>query len=75
MAYRVGFDGKWQGRFDDMEDATQWGREVGETGRMVYVVRHGLFRAELVAIFPEDRSEAGEYLWRRRNIGSGGGGG
>jgi hypothetical protein len=37
--YRVAFDGKWQGTFDDRDDALDWAREVGETGRLVYVIQ------------------------------------
>ena len=32
--YRVAFDGKWQGRFADLDDATDRARAVAETGRI-----------------------------------------
>jgi hypothetical protein len=72
--YRVAFDGKWQGDFDDALDAEEWARAVGETGRIVHVVRLG-FRRELIAVFPEDQREEGERLWKIRGAGAGGGGG
>ncbi len=36
--YEVGFDGRWQGAFDDREQAVQWAQKVAETGRVVDVV-------------------------------------
>lgn len=73
--YRVCFEGKWQAEFDAIENALEWGREVGDTGRLVHVARFGAFRTELIAIFPKDRFAEGERLWWARMKGSGVGGG
>jgi hypothetical protein len=73
--YRVGFDGKWQGDFDNEAEAIAWATEVGETGRVAFVVKfEAPFRRELVAIFPEERREVGEELWRVPGPGWPGGG-
>jgi hypothetical protein len=37
--YRVAFDGNWQGTFHERKDALGWAEEVGETGRIVYVIQ------------------------------------
>jgi hypothetical protein len=63
-SYRVAFDGKWQERFDDEADALEWAKAVGETGRMVYVVRRRWYLVKLLAIFPEDMVGEGKRLWR-----------
>jgi hypothetical protein len=74
--YRVCFDGEWQGDFDDREDALDWAREVGTTGRIVHVASfaRGLRRVatapKLVAVFPEDQAEEGRRLWKAREAGS-----
>jgi hypothetical protein len=44
-SYRVAFDGKWQERFRDRAEALEWAQAVGETGRVVYVVRSGIRRS------------------------------
>src|SRR5262245_25950585 len=41
VTYRVCFDGKWRGDFEDHREALGWAREVGETGQIVYVVAFG----------------------------------
>jgi hypothetical protein len=66
MGYRVGFDGKWQEKFGDREDALDWAREVGEIGRLVFVVKRGLLGTRLVAVFPEDRAREGRVAWTNR---------
>jgi hypothetical protein len=68
--FRVRFDGKWQGNFDDQEEALAWGREVGETDRIVHVARLELLRTRLVAVFPESEAERGEWLWKMGMAGS-----
>jgi hypothetical protein len=74
--YKVSFDGKWQAKFDDLEQALDWGREVGETGRMVHVVEQRLIRfPKLIAVFPEDQAEFGRRTWRLRSAGGLGGSG
>ena len=75
MKYRVAFEGRWRGDFDDLEDAMSWGREVAETDRLVYVAKASLMRTKLVAVLPEDRASEGIELWRSRMAGSGSGSG
>ena len=73
--YKVCFDGKWQGKFDDLDDALDWGREVGETGRLVHVAERRIVRApKLIAVFPEDQLEEGRRIWKTRMEGAGAGG-
>lgn len=36
--YLVGFDGCWQEKFYDRDQAIRWAEEVAETGRVVDVV-------------------------------------
>jgi hypothetical protein len=77
-AYRVCFDGKWRGKFDDRDEALEWAKSVGDTGRIVHVARSRILRMpELVAVFPESQRKEAEHLWRVRASGSGalGGGG
>src|SRR5262245_21829497 len=64
--YRVAFDGKWQGKFDEREDALEWAKDVSETGRMVWVARTRLLYRDLIAVFPEDQFEEGKHLWKSR---------
>ena len=65
--FKVCFDGKWQGDFDDHQEALAWGREVGETGRLVQVAQVRRLDLELIAVFPEDRAEEGRWNWDIRN--------
>jgi hypothetical protein len=70
--YGVGFEGKWQGEFDDVGDALDWGQDVGESGRLVYVGERRWLRGwRLVAVFPIDRTVEGEYLWERQGVYAG----
>jgi hypothetical protein len=72
--YRVAFDGKWQGKFEDQNEALEWASEVGETGRIAHVAASRwspmrlLGGRRLVAVFPEDRAEEGKHLWKVRRI-------
>jgi hypothetical protein len=75
VVYRVCFDGKWQGKFADREDALDWARKVGETGRITHVVHFGyllrwIVGPRLVAVFPESQAAEGRRLWKRRHAGS-----
>lgn len=70
--YRVVFDGKWQGTFDDRNDAINWGQAVGETGRIVHVVKRSLLWGKLVAGFPESRAREAREIWAWRGGGGGG---
>jgi hypothetical protein len=62
--YEVGFDGDWQERFDDREDAIRWAMKVAETGRIVDVAikRRGFPRKFLTA-FPESERAARRAAW------------
>jgi hypothetical protein len=72
--YKVSFDGQCQAEFDDLEQALDWGREVGKTGRMVHVVEHSLIRfPKLIAVFPQNQAEFGRRAWWPRG-GTGDGG-
>lgn len=71
--YRVAFDGKWQGSFDDRGEALDWGRAAGETGRIAYVARTRWFRfPKLIAIFPEEKMAEGQVLWDTKPSSGGG---
>jgi hypothetical protein len=62
--YEVGFDGRWQERFDDRDEAIQWAREIAETGRVVDVVRkRPLLPRRFVTAFPESERAAREAAW------------
>jgi hypothetical protein len=69
--YRVCFDGKWQGTFDDRDEALAWARDVGDTDRIVHVAQRRLGGMKLVAVYPESRAEEGRELWRGRGRGHG----
>lgn len=68
----VGFDGKWQEKFDDEDDAVSWAEEVAETGRTVEVVRRRLGVYKFVTGFPKSEREK---LKVRRGVPYLGGGG
>jgi hypothetical protein len=69
--YKVCFEDKWQGTFDDRQEALDWAREVGETGRIVHVALIRPIRGpELIAIFPEDCVAEGQRAWNMRLLGS-----
>ena len=73
--YRVAFDGEWQETFDFEDEAMEWAREVGETGRLVWVIeKRRLRREKLLAVFPDERADEGRLLWNNR-VGFGGNGG
>lgn len=71
--YRVAFDGKWQGKFDDLADAVEWAKAVSETGRTTWVVEHRALRlrSRLRATFPEERREEAEKAWSTRSYNPG----
>lgn len=72
MAYIVGFDGKWQGKFSDREDAIIWAEEVAATGRTVEVIRRRFGVHKFVAGFPESEREALAGRRRMPYFGNGG---
>ncbi|HXR30657.1 MAG TPA: hypothetical protein VN752_05915 [Solirubrobacterales bacterium] len=61
----VGFDGKWQERFDDEEEAVDWAREVAATGRTVEVVRRRFGFCKFITGFPETNQAELRARWRR----------
>lgn len=69
--FKVCFDGKWQGTFDDRREALDWAHEVGETGRMVHVaVMRPISGPKLIAVFPEHQRAEGQRLWKARMAGN-----
>ena len=68
--YRVCFEGKWQESFRDLRDALDWGRAVGDTGRIVHVVKSRvLLNLKLIAVFPEAQADEARRLWDVRMAG------
>lgn len=67
--YRVAFDGKWQGTFDDRNDAINWGHAVGDTGRIVHVVQRRWLWTKLIATFPEGEGHVAGVYWSIRGPG------
>lgn len=60
----VSFDGKWQGSFQDLDEAAEWAREVAATGRTVDVAQRRLLRGwKLVEVFPESERAGREAAW------------
>lgn len=70
--FLVGFDGRWQERFNDEGEAVAWAEEVGATGRTVEVVKRRFGLYKFVTGFPESQREA---LSVRRKVPYVGGGG
>jgi hypothetical protein len=63
--FRVGFDGKWQEKFDDRNEAITWAREVAATGRTVEVVKRRFGFHSFLAGFPESEKDELRARWRR----------
>lgn len=63
--YLVGFDGEWQERFRDRDEAIEWGREVAATGRTVEVVVRRFGFCSFLTAFPESERAALQSRWRR----------
>ncbi len=62
--YEVGFDGRWQEAFDNLDEAVQWAQEVAETGRVVDVVQRRRFLLrKFVTAFPESELAARKAAW------------
>ena len=74
-SFIVGFDGKWQEKFDDETDAIAWAREVAATGRTVEVARRRFGFCKFHTGFPESEREALAARWKRPSIGLFGDGG
>lgn len=70
--YEVGFDGRWQEAFDDRDEATQWAREVAETGRVVdVVVKRRFLPRKFLTAFPESERAARKAAWSMPWVGGG----
>jgi hypothetical protein len=61
--FRVAFDGKWQGDFDNLSDAVEWAREVSMTGRKTWVIERRRLIHRFRAGFPEGREEELRAEW------------
>jgi hypothetical protein len=68
-SFIVGFDGKWQEKFDDEGEAVSWAREVAATGRTVEVAQRRFGFCKFVNGFPESEREGLAARWKRRPIG------
>lgn len=62
--YIVGFDGKWQERFDDPDEAIEWAEEVAGTGRTVEVVVRRFGFHSFLTGFPESERDALAARWK-----------
>jgi hypothetical protein len=61
----VGFDNKWQGKFDDETEAIDWAREVAATGRTVEVITRRFGFCKFLTAFPESKRAALRARWKR----------
>lgn len=61
----VGFDGKWQEKFDFKEEAVEWAREVAATGRTVEVITRRFGFCSFLTGFPDSERAALKARWRR----------
>jgi hypothetical protein len=64
-SFIVGFDSRWQGKFDDRDEAIAWAREVAATGRTVEVVKRRFGFCSFLAGFPESEKDKLRARWRR----------
>ena len=71
-SFIVGFDGKWQEKFDKRDMAVAWAEEVAATGRTVEVIRRRFGVHQFVTAFPESEREALAGRRRMPYFGSGG---
>jgi hypothetical protein len=71
-SFIVGFDGKWQEKFDDLDEAVTWAEEVAATGRTVEVIRRRFGVHKFVTGFPQSEREALEGRRRMPYFGNGG---
>jgi hypothetical protein len=63
--FRVAFDGRWQGKFDDLAEAIEWAQEVSSTGRQTVVIEHRRLSWRFCAAFPEEKAEQAREQWKR----------
>lgn len=61
----VGFDGKWQEKFNDRGEAVAWAEEVAATGRTVEVIRRRFGFCSFLTGFPDSERAALKARWRR----------
>jgi hypothetical protein len=62
--YLVVFDGRWQGKFHNEDEAIDWAREVSETGRVVDVIlKRRLLPRKFLTAFPESERAARQAAW------------
>jgi hypothetical protein len=61
----VGFDGKWQEKFDFKDEAIEWAREVAATGRTVEVITRRFGFCSFLTGFPDSERAALKARWRR----------
>jgi hypothetical protein len=71
-SFIVGFDGKWQEKFGDRDEAIIWAEEVAKTGRTVEVIRRRFGVHKFVTAFPESEREALAERRRMPYFGNGG---
>lgn len=74
VKYEVGFDGRWQETFDDLDQAIIWAKEVADTGRTVDVIlkwRVLPFR-KFVTAFPESEYATRKAAWSTIFLDNGG---
>jgi hypothetical protein len=67
--YIVGFDGKWQQKFSEVDDAVSWARDVADTGRTVEVIRRRFGFPKFVTAFPESERKRLEARWATGGAG------
>lgn len=72
--YEVGFDGRWQETFEDLDEAIAWAREVAETGRTVDVICKRRFPPSrtFITAFPESEYAVRKAAWSMPWIGGAG---
>lgn len=61
----VGFDGKWQEKFEGKDEAIEWAREVAATGRIVEVITRRFGFCSFLTGFPDSERAALKARWRR----------
>ena len=66
--YWVAFDGKWQRRFRNAEEAKDWAarQAIPDGRRWVFVVRIGLRGQRFVAAFPSEEEAEAQAWWEHQ---------
>lgn len=75
--YLVAFGGRWQARFDTLEEAVDYAEVQAprQAPDIVYVIKSNLLQKRLVTAYPQSSAEGARSLWRSSRRVSGGGGG